>query len=299
MIDLMAAPNAKKWRVLATALALLVGPVGSLCPRVHADGGGIAAAIGLAAADGSVRTQAGVRLSIDAAPGVPDRVYAMSQPVQARMPLLRTCFAEAMLRSPTIEGRAEFLLEAGSRGGAKVKVLADETHDPALIGCMKKSLTRVSLKGVQRGSRSVVGLYLSNPVAAIHRRMEQPASTSSVHMLAGGRAESLGGTQAGDIKFRVSGAAGAAKTIAGLQRDISGQLAGLLDCRRRAFRKRESSGQVELDLKVRAGALGHGSARSTLQRGAPECVEHWLGKLDTSRLADADLSLAISFSPQP
>lgn len=301
MIVFMAVPSARKWRVLATALVLLGGSSSAVHSVARADAnGGIAAAIGLTAADGSVRTQAGVRLSINAAPGAADRVYAMSGAVQARMPALRDCFAQAMLRSPLTEGRAEFELEAHSHGSARVKVTLDETHDPALVSCMKTSLSRAQLKGVQRGSRALVGLYLSNPVAALRKRMEQePLPANAVRMLAGGRAESKGGTQAGDITFRVSGASRSAPTIAGLQRDISARLAGLLDCRRRAFRREhEAVGSVEVDLKVRAGALDHGAARSTLKR-APECVESWLGKLDTSRLADADVQLAINFSQQP
>ena len=300
MIVFMAVPSARKWRVFATALVLLGSSTSAVESVARADAnGGIAAAIGLTAADGSVRTQAGVRLSISAAPGAPDRVYAMSGAVQARMPAMRDCFAQAMLRSPLTEGRAEFELEAAGRG-AKVRITLDETQDAGLVSCMKGALSHSPLKGVQRGSRALVGLYLSNPVAALRKRMEQqPAPANTVRMLAGGRAESKGGTQAGDITFRVSGASKAAPTIAGLQRDISTRLAGLLDCRRRAFRREhEAVGSVEVDLKVRAGSLDHGAARSSLKR-APECVENWLGKLDTSRLADADVQLAINFSQQP
>ncbi|MDB4990199.1 MAG: hypothetical protein JWN04_5377, partial [Myxococcaceae bacterium] len=131
MIKLMAVPGARNWRVLATALLLLGASDASapLSVRADANGGGIAAAIGLTAADGSVRTQAGVRLSINVAPGAADRVYAMSGPVQARMTNLRECFAQAMARSATTEGRAEFELEAGAHGAAKVKLTVDETHD--------------------------------------------------------------------------------------------------------------------------------------------------------------------------
>src|ERR1700712_1606006 len=174
MIDLMVVPSARKRRVLATAIALLGATFCSLAGPAEADAnGGIAAAMGLTAADGSVRTQAGVRLSINVAPGAPDRVYALSGPIQARMTSLRECFAQAMLRSPTTEGRAEFELEAGARGAAKVRVTLDETHDATLVSCMKSSLSRAPLKGVQRGSRALVGLYLSNPVAALRKRMEE------------------------------------------------------------------------------------------------------------------------------
>jgi hypothetical protein len=250
----MAVPSAKKWRVIGSALGLLAATSAAELPSARADAnGGIAAAIGLTAADG-------------------------------------------MLRSSTTEGRAEFELETKARG-AKVRVLLDETRDPTLVACMKGSLAQGAYGTVPRGTRTVVGLYLSNPIAALKKRMSENQPTSSVHMLSGGRAESEGGTQAGDITFRVSGSAQSAKTIAGLQRDISSQLAGLLDCRRKAFRReREATGKVEVDLKLRAGELGHGPSRSTLKRGAPQCVEQWLGKLDASRLADADLMLAISFS---
>ena len=117
-------------------------------------------------------------------------------------------------------------------------------------------------------------------------------------MLAGGRAESTGGTQAGEIRFRVIGSAYATSTIAGLHRDIAGQLAGLLDCRRKAFRReRDAHGSVEVAVSVRDGALQHARPRSQLRASAPQCVARWLERLDGDGLGDADLELAISFAP--
>lgn len=297
MINFMAVRGARAWRALG--LALLLGVPVTMSGRVRADAnGGIAAAIGLTAADGSVRTQAGVRLSISPAPGAPDRVFAMSAPVQARMSILRGCFAAAMLRSPAVEGRAEFELEAAARGAAKVRVALDETRDPELISCMKGALSRTALKDVARGSRALVGLYLSNPLAAFQRKLREEPPATAVTMLAGGRAESQGGTQAGEVRFRVIGSAYAARTISHLQRDIAAHLAGLLDCRRKSFRHaREASGEIAIELSLRDGALEHGKPRSSLRRSAGKCVAHWLDRLDTSRLGDADLELAISFSP--
>ncbi len=290
----------RKWRVWAIAGALAPLLLGNAVRVARADAnGGIAAAIGLTAADGSVRTQAGVRLSISGAPGAPDHVMAMSAPVQARMPAMRECFAAALLRSPTTEGRAEFELEAGAHGAAKVRVTLDETGDPALVSCMRGSLARAALDRVPRGSRSLVGLYLSNPLAALRKRQAQTAQAAAdVEMLSGGRAQSEGGTQAGEIKFRVVGSAYAAGTIAVLSRDVSTQLAGLLDCRRKAFRRgRDGNGSLEIELMLRDGELAHGTPRGTLkQGGAPQCVARWLDRLDTARLGDADLELAISFS---
>ncbi len=277
----------------AASLALLVFGASSQ-GVAHADAnGGIAAAVGLTAADGSVRTQTGVRLSIEAVPGTPDRVMAMSAPVQARMASVRDCFASAMLRSPGVEGRTEFELET-TRQGAKVRVTANETGDATLVSCMKSSLAHGSFANVPRGTKARVGLYLSNPVAALQKRMREAQAPQI--KVAGGRAAGEGGTTAGDIKFRVTGAAGSAKTIGGLQTDITANLAGLLDCRRKASKHGEATGSVELDLRVRAGEIDHANMRSNLKRGAPQCVESWLGKLDSTKLADADVQLAINFS---
>lgn len=280
-------------RLFAGAALLLVAAASS----AQADAkGSIAAAVGLTAADGSVRTQAGVRLSISAPAGAPDRVRALSGPVQARMGELRECFAQAMLRTPTTEGRAEYELEVGHR--AKVRTVRDETGDPQLVACMKAALGRTAVSGVPRGSRALVGLALSNPLAGMKRRIERAAPEAEIEMLAGGLAASEGGTQAGEVRFRVTGSAYATPTIASVQRDLSAQLAGLLDCRRKAFRRdRDARGRVEVALKVRSGALAPGRPRSTLKQGAPQCVARLLTRVDAAHLADADLEVAINFAP--
>lgn len=287
----MAVSIPPSWRAVSFALLLLGVSEQSVA---SADtNGGIAAAVGLTAADGSVRTQTGVRLSISPVAGAPDRVVAMSTPVQARMASVRDCFASAMLRSPGVEGHTEFELES-TRVGARVRVLANETGDAELASCMRKSLTRASFAGLPRGSRARVGLYLSNPVAGIQKRMHDTQGQAQVK-IAGGKAAGEGGTTAGDIRFRVSGSAQSATTIGGLQTDISANLAGLLDCRRKASRHGDAIGSVEMELRVRGGAIGHSDVRSTLTRGAPQCVESWLAKLDSKHLADADVQLAINF----
>lgn len=291
----MAVRAIKKWPTTLAAAALLSLPW--LAPEpVGADAnGGIAAAIGLTAADGSVRTQAGVRLSIAPLPGAPDRVVAMSGAIKARMPAVRACFAAAMARAPASEGMAEFAVEAAARGAAKVRVLRDETGDPKLVSCMSRALARATFGEVPRGSRALTGIYLSNPLAAMRRQLAERPPTRGVRMLSGGRAESAGGTD--DIKFRVSGSAYAAVTIASVADDMSTRVAGLLDCRRKAFRReREANGSIELGLTLRKGELAHTAPRGTAKASASRCVAKWLTALDASRLADADLELAVSFA---
>lgn len=295
MIELMVAvPNKKPAaRAIQIAGALLTLALG--VGEAQADGnGGVTAAIGLTAADGSVRTQAGVRLSMGPVEGAPDRVMAMSGAVQARMPAVRECFSEAMRRASSTEGLTRFELESSGRVGARVKVVADETGDAALVSCMKQSLARSAFGSVPSGSRVLVGLYLSNPIAALHKRQADGAGPS-VAMLAGGKAGSEGGTQAGEVHFRVQGSAYAADSIAALSRGVTTELAGLLDCRRKALRKeRTSRADVALSLSVRDGALVEKRARGSSSK-ASECVTNWVERLQTTQLEDADLSLAISF----
>jgi hypothetical protein len=284
--------GSRTWRALGLTLALLGS---GAIERAHADAnGGLATALSLTAADGSMRTQTGVRLAISAIPGVPDRVVAMSAPVQARMGAVRTCFSEAMQRTPSTAGSVSFDIEATGRG-ARVKVTEDATGDRALVTCMRDALSQIPFSRVPRGSLARVSVQLTNPFAGTARPVvSAPAPT--LRMLAGGLAESESPALAGDIKVHLTGSAYAVAVIERLQRDIATQIAGLLDCRRKAFRPERAAGhQVTVNLSVRDGALLHGAPRASTRR-APKCVSEWIERLDAAHLDDADLELAISFA---
>ncbi|MET0340850.1 MAG: hypothetical protein ABW252_07595 [Polyangiales bacterium] len=239
-----------------------------------------------------MHTHTGVRLAISPAPGMPDHVVAMSAPVQARMGALRTCFTSAMQRSPRVGGSTEFELEAKGHA-TKVRVTREGTGDQALTQCMKRALARAYFARLPRGARARVGVQLNNPLAS--RAAAAPRQVGAVRMLANGKAESEHGMLEGDIKVRLTGAAHAVPTINRLQEDIATQVSGLLDCRRKAMRG-ESDFSIAIPLMVRAGSLEHGRPRVSEQAPrAPACVTEWLGRLDTKRLADADLELAIVF----
>ena len=287
----MVLTSSKSWRALAAAL-FLVGSAG--VQGAHADHGGVAA-LSLTAADGSMHTHTGVRLAISPAPGAADRVVAMSAPVQARMGALRTCFTEAMQRSPRIGGRAEFDVEVRAHS-PRVRLMRDDTGDRPLVSCLRRALSQASFPRVPRGSRARIGVQLNNPLAT---QSAKPATVGSVRMLAGGRAESEHGMLEGDIKVRLTGSATAVPTISRLQQDIASQVSGLLDCRRKAMRtESDSPYNIAIPLVVREGrALEHGRPRASENTArAPACVTEWLTRLDTKRLQDADLELAISFS---
>lgn len=277
---------------MGLALALLGGAVAD---NAEADAnGGLATALSLTAADGSMHTQTGVRLSISAPPGVPDRAVAMSAPVQGRMSALRACFSQAMQRTPSTAGQLAFDVEVTGRG-ARVKVIEDQPNDAALSACMRQALSVATFTRVPRGSRVRVSVQLTNPFAG-RPKVSTSVPAPTLRMLAGGLAESESPVLAGDIKVRLTGSAYAVPVIERLQQDIATQIAGLLDCRRKASRReRESNHPIAVALSVRDGSLAHQSPRDASRRET-KCVSEWLRRLDAARLDDADLQLAISFS---
>lgn len=218
----------------------------------------------------------------------------MSAPVQGRMSALRTCFSEAMRRTPSTAGTASFDVEVTGRG-ARVKVTDDATGDHEMVACMRDALSHTLFSRVPRGSLARVSVQLTNPFAGTGKpAVAAPAPT--MRMLAGGLAESESPALAGDIKVHLTGSAFAVAVIERLQRDIAAQIAGLLDCRRKAFkREREASYQLSVNISVRDGALAHDAPRASSRR-APKCVSEWIERLDAARLDDADLELAISFA---
>jgi hypothetical protein len=257
--------------------------------------------MGLTDADGTVRTSASVRVALAPASGVGDFAARMRDPVQTQMGPIRQCFAEAMVRTAGVQGRAVFELEALAHGRARAKTARDETGDAAMVECMRAALTAVPLTGLPAGARSLVSLMLTNPAAQVRAGMERRAqAASAVKMIEGGRAETAGATQQGEVQFAVRGSAYAASTLSELHQDVSGRLAGLLDCRRKASRRnRPAEGTITLDVQVRDGKIARVSTKENgvNDRSAPQCVQKWLSKSDVHGGAStANVELAVTFS---
>lgn len=260
---------------------------------------GLALALGLSGADGTVRTQANVKLSVSPAPGSPDYAVAMGTPVAQRMPEIRACYGEAMARSAEVQGRATFEVEALSKGRARARVTSDQTGDRRMLECMRASLSRTKFTRVPEGVRSLVTLDLVNPAAGVRKQVRQQQGAAPVRLLPGGRAESYGATQAGEVQFRISGKASERRAIEALHRDISARFAGLLDCRRKASRRDQPSrGTVTVDVTLERGRVVRARPRAERSVGpkAPKCVVDWLNRADGAHLMPAELQLAITFN---
>lgn len=262
--------------------------------------GDFVAAMGLSASDGTVRTQASVRVAL-APIGHGDYAAAMRAPVQAQMGSVRQCFAEGMVRTAAVEGRAVFELEAEARGKVKVTVAKDETGDTAMVDCMRGALSKATVDGVPAGGRALVSLMLSNPTAKIRDAMRTRAKDAvSVRMLEGGKAEAAGATQQGEVKFAVRGSAYASEVLAEMHQDASGRLAGLLDCRRKASkRNRPAEGTITLDVELKDGKVQRVSTANNgvNDRSAPQCVTKWLNRAELASAGTAQLSVDVTFTP--
>jgi hypothetical protein len=256
--------------------------------------------MGITSADGTVRTQAGVQLSM-VAPRESNttRVDSARGALQARMSEVRRCFSEAMVRSPDVDGALVVTLVTQARGRVDAKLKSNPSGDAVMGECMRSALSQASLRNLPQNTELEATLTIDNPVARLRKRQAQRSVLEGVRMLGGGMAQSEGGTQAREVAYRVVGSAYASHTIGGLNKEFQTRLPGLLDCRRKASRKsRTAEGSLELDVSIESGRIARVKTRSNSMndRRAQTCIGSWLSRVDASQLASAQLDVTVSFA---
>jgi len=265
----------------------------------RADGPDIVASMGITSADGTVRTQAGVKLALSAPAQLSERqIEGARNSLRARMSDVHRCFSDAMIRSAAVDGSVVIELTAQARGRVQAKLKQDKSGDAAMAECMRSSLGSAVLKGVPVGAKVDAMLEINNPVAKLRAKQARRSVLEDVHMLAGGLAESTGGTQEKEVGYRVAGSAYASQTIGALNQQLLTNLPGLLDCRRKSSRRtRTAEGSVSLDVAIEAGRLAvQTKSNSMNDRRAQGCIAAWLQRVDASQLASAELDVTISFA---
>lgn len=271
-----------------------------LVSPVYATPGDVAAAVVLSTADGSIRTQAQVRMSLHPAPGV-DAVMVMRPAMQARVGDLRSCFTDAMTGNARTEGRVVVQVSVTPRGKADARVTTNETGDAALARCMSKALSSADVRSIKLPNAAVlVVLDLANPRAHLPSGMNRKASAEKVEVrtLSGGRVLAEGGTHEGQVRFELTASAFARPELERVHQDLSARLAGLLDCRRKAARRgQKNDGSIELDLRVdESHAVRAHTVHSDLtDRTAPQCVSAWFTR-SLSERASAQIALTVHFA---
>jgi hypothetical protein len=269
--------------------------------RARADApANLVAAMGITTADGNVRTQAGVRLSLAAANSQAEALLSsVRAPLSARMTEVRRCFSEAMVRSATVAGQVVIELEASARGRVQARLVRDQSGDAQMAECMRGALAAAVVKGVPIGTRIEADLTIDNPVARLRAQQAQRSVTADVRMLAGGLAETESRTQGREVGFRLQASAYASQTLGALNQKFLTRLPGLLDCRRKASRrKRAAEGTLSLSLSVEGGRIAQvkTNANSMNDRRVQSCVAAWLERIDATDLAPAEIDATLSFA---
>lgn len=226
-----------------------------------------------------VTTRANVRLSLESVPGTgAARLAHLGRAVGTAMPSVRQCYDRVIADRPGVAGTIRMKIDVDSRGRLGVDVEEDEIGESTLIRCISRVLTAQTVSRDLDGSAGMAVLELDNSAAAGVTRTEQ-AREEAFHAVEVIQEEGhpVARGIAPGVRFEVSAEAGVRdELVAEAFRVIRSQVAGMLDCRRRASR-REMNPEGELRFRMRMRPRH----RSELtQRGstvhderAPRCME--------------------------
>lgn len=259
---------------LALALALaLTAPLVSAASRVAAQEMGQGQA--------HITTRSDVRLSLESVPGTSaTRLQLLGRAVGAGMTPIRQCYGQVVAERPTVTGTLRLRVSLGASGGPDVEVTEDGPSDRELIACVRRVIERQPMGEVSRPAAAIVVLSFENTAARgaeeTARRADEAAEVAVSQE--GGRPSASG--VAPGLRFVVRGEAGADQAlVAEALRVVRSQIAGMLDCRRRASRRgMDPTGQIDLRMQMRAGRAPELTVvRSTVRdERAPTCLERAL-----------------------
>jgi len=248
-----------------------------------------------------ITTRSDVRMSLESVPGTSAaRLSALGRAVGAGMGAIRACYGEVVEQRPAVHGTMRLRVTAPARGALDLEVVEDGPQDRPLLTCIRGVLGRQPLDGVERPASAVVVLELQNSAAAgaveTARRADE-ADRIEVRQ-EGGRPEARG--EAPGLRFVVRGASGTSdELVAEGLRVVRSQIAGMLDCRRRASRRgMNPEGQVALSMRMRRGRppeLTVGTSTVHDER-APGCLERALARPHrTPEAGPASLDVEVRF----
>lgn len=247
--------------MLAPMRSLFIIVIALLCPALaYAQGGaGGVARSGMGQGEARISSRSDVVLSMESMPGTSgSQVSALGARVGQRMTQIRTCYTTIVAENPGVVGtvRLRVLLEA--RGAPNVEIDNNGTNNRGLVRCFSRELGQIDVSGLRRPSHAVVQLVVGNTAAAGSERAARRARQASqvdVTVDGEGNVTSSGGTPDRHVMFTVTGRGReSAPAVVAAHRALLTGLAGLLDCRRRAGRRGNSSaGEVAVVMQVREG----------------------------------------------
>lgn len=219
-------------------------------------------------------------MGVESGPGTSAaRLAELGSAVGARLGAIRQCYAEVTEQRPTVTGQMKLRVTVPQRGQAQIETTLDETNDAPLARCVLRAVRAMSADAVQRPASAVVNLTFTNTAArgieeGTERRQE--AERATVTREPDGRLLARGGTEGGEVRFRVNAESTAPEArVQAVQRTVRAAIPGMLDCRRRASRRGASpAGDIAIELTIaRNGRARTRVASSTVaDERAPQCL---------------------------
>lgn len=277
-------------------------------------GGGVAAAqgsggvarSGMDQGEARIRTRSDVRLGIESGPGTSgQRLQEMARAVSSKLGDIRECYGRVTAEDPTIVGEYQLTVSLPHRGRVQIEKTADTVDNDDLERCVERAIQRADYAGVGRPANVRVQLGFGNTAAAgAEEAARRRAEGSRVEVIRDdqGNLTASGGIPSGEVRFTVT-APGSTdpQTVAAMHRSVRSNIAGLLDCRRRAGRRNmDPSGEIELQIAVSArGRARTRTVRSTVEDSrAPTCVSRSLSRARFERAAAGRARLRLRFGPR-
>lgn len=253
--------------VLVLALGLLGAALLGAAP-VEAQGEGGIAGSGMSDGHAHITTRADVAISLESAPGTGSaRVQAWGRAMSATMTAIRRCYDTVVGERPTVQGSMRILMQLPERGGITLEVSEDTTGDAPLLRCVRRAIGDTALDELHRPSGVYAVLTFSNTAAASAEAGAAAAAEADVIAVTreGGIPSASGEAREGLLRWVVRGDAETSDAlVADGFRVLRSQIAGLLDCRRRAGRRgRDPSGALVVSLRLRAGRAADSTVRSS------------------------------------
>jgi len=285
---------------LLGALAVLACPDGA-----RAQGHGGVAGSGMTDGAASVTTRTDVELSLESAPGTgAARVAAWGAAAGGRMAAIRTCYEEVVASRPTVEGTLRVLMSMPEgRGGVHIEVSEDGVNDAPLVRCVRRVLDGVPTADLHRPSGAIAVMRFSNTASRAHEATAVAAAEADAVSITreGGVPSATGEAREGLVRWTVRGEADTSdEAISEAYRLARSQIAGLLDCRRRASRRgRDPSGTLTFALRMHAGRAADATARevTVADPTAARCVTQRLERAPHRPATGGSVTLEITFTP--
>jgi hypothetical protein len=253
--------------------------------------------------EAQISTRSDVRLGIESGPGTSgERLQAMARAVSDGLGPIRECYGRITAEDPSVVGTIKLRITLPGRGRVQVARTDDSVNNRDIQRCVDRAFARANYGDVSRPANVFVRLDFGNTAAAgaaeVARRREEGARVE-VTRNAEGQFQASGGVPNNEVRFTAT--ARSAEVAAAVHRALRSNIAGLLDCRRRASR-RDMNPEGQIDLTLTIGRNGRGRLRtgnSTVQdTRAPTCVSRALSRVDWGRDAAGRSSVRLRFAPR-